>query len=191
MKERSIPFYSREVNAALEGRMSQFRRPIKPQPLWIGDPNVPFKTPDANPKGIIKCPYGKPGDRLWVRETWRKECCPDCVGGISVKVRYRADGEISAGKVAKWKSSIHMPREASRITLKIDEIKVERIQDISTDDIKVEGILQRFPKVNDQFTPDILKGQFIDLWSSINKKRGCGWKKNPWVWVVKFHQVEE
>jgi hypothetical protein len=148
----------------------------------------------------VRCPYGeKKGDRLWVRETWLDQIGDQSIGYYLYRAdlpwHWNAEDTEHGEEVAmnaedyKWKPSIHMPREASRILLEVDEIKIERIQDISTDDIKVEGIIQRFPKVNDQFTPDILKGQFFELWNSINSKRGFGWDKNPWVWVVKFKVI--
>jgi hypothetical protein len=211
------------VRAILEGRKTQTRRIMKPQPLWVADPSVPFKTADADPNGIIRCPYGQPEDRLWVRETWT-ECvdvdavfCPELMrykttypdrpymippndGGRNYVI-WRADGETEfcdadgfSGEFAdkeskgRWRPSIHMPRWASRITLEVTGVRVERLQDISEEDAIAEGIDMRSLcgcqdgcSQCDDRTP---QETYRDLWETIN---GPGsWAANPWVWVVEF-----
>jgi hypothetical protein len=128
----------------------------------------------------VHCPYGIPGDRLWVRETFAQgvEGCP---GGIS----YRADhadpkGDGPAHPV-KWRPSIFMPRAASRILLEITDVRVQRLQEISTRDIWAEGIAA---------SPDVDPvHEWRDLWDSLNAARGFGWAANPWVWAITFRRV--
>lgn len=116
-------------------------------------------------------PIWEPGDRLWVRETWGDTLSdpPEAV--------YRADGERIAGSAITWKPSIHMPRWASRITLEITEVRVERLQQLTGKDVATEG----FP-----FSSDL--DQFKLLWNDLNAARGFGWDANPWVWVVSFRR---
>lgn len=187
MKERPIIMGAESVRAILEGRKTQSRRAIKPQPKFIGAPNVPFKTDDANPKGIINCPYGKVGDRLWVRETVffetfhqqsDEELERDGFNpNIGVWV-YRADNHDYPTITANWTSPMFMPREASRITLEITDIRVERVQDITEEDAIAEGV-ESFNTV----------ASYSYLWDSLNAKRGYPWESNPWVWVVTFEVV--
>lgn len=221
MKERPILFKGDMVNAILDGRKTQTRRVIKPQPFA-----QPEKSDDEpiwevyagdELSGTIKCPYGQPGDRLWVRETWRQfdasdECdhldfpcgCPRTGDPV-----YRAthdDGE------SKWKPSIFMPRWASRITLEITDVRVERLQDISEEDAKAEGA-QHFPELPGKSAygmdcrwsmeqPNSVdqclssaKWAFSNYFCKINGKapKGCidqrPWDANPWVWVVEFRRL--
>jgi len=126
-------------------------------------------------------PYGQAGDRLWVRETWAVANYKGQSVGPYVadaeEVVYRADGFDLKGR---WRPSIHMPRIASRIDLLIKQVRVERLQQISTDDAVAEGIKE-------------LQGgatvEFMNLWDSINAKRGFGWATNPWVWVIEFDRI--
>ena len=114
------------------------------------------------------CPY-QVGDRLWVRETWKKKLdrYADVKGAFVYKANYDRTFED-----AKWKPSIHMPRWASRITLEITEVRVERLNQISADDVTKEGV--------DNLVT------FMLLWDRLNKKRGYEWKSNCWVWVITF-----
>ena len=182
MKERPILFNGDMVRAILAGQKTQTRRPV-----WFDD----------DPSGI--CPYGVPGDRLWVRETYARH--PQFA-----EVAYRADGEeFEDGDgftwCPKWTPSIHMPRALSRITLEITDSRVERVQDISEEEARAEGI-------------EALDGRFVSadlcdtarwygmsmedarciyahLWDTSYDARGLGWSVNPWVWVVTFKSVEE
>lgn len=210
MKE--LPFVCRDhdVRAILEGRKTMTRRIVKPKPLWVGDPYIPFKTPDANPKGIINCPFGQPGDRLWVRETWAQATDFDYPRNHFF---YRAT-YINGGPyddVKKWRPSIHMPRWASRITLEIVSIRVERLQEISEEDAIAEGIKTEIGIVDircyggdpveikgtryffdspkcDEYGYEDPVSAYAALWESIN---GPGsWDANPWVWVVEFKRIE-
>lgn len=126
-----------------------------------------------------RCPYGEPGDRLWVRETFAP-----CLGGPEANgnpTLYRADQRDGYGEL-RWKPSIFMPRWASRITLELDAVRVERLQEISESDAIEEGIQW------DEWSHDYV-GAYRELWDSLNAKRGLGWSRNPFVWVLSFHRI--
>lgn len=219
VKERPILFTAPMVRAFLEGRKTQTRRVVKPQPLWVADPSVPFKTQDADPKGIINCPYGQPGDRLWVRETWVLGRASRDDGNrdyharwtkprsdLKQPVLYRAN-ELFNDADHKWKPSIYMPRWASRITLEITGVRVERLQDISEADAMAEGCrcdeCKRCNGTGIEQSGDHkgsgcedcsgegkikCSSNYRTLFESIN---GAGsWAKNPWVWVIEFKAVK-
>jgi len=188
MKERPILFSAPMVRAILDGSKTQTRRIVKPQPngAWSTDPCVAMKngllhwamnTPSG--KVIIsdlKCPYGKPGDQLWVRETW----CPDF---DPYTFRYKADG---GEPLIRWRPSIHMPRWASRTQLEVLNVRVERLQDISQAGCIAEGVEYRPTGVVGW---DLDIGQrFADLWSKINGPES--WDANPWVWRIEFQKIE-
>ncbi|TXH46076.1 MAG: hypothetical protein E6Q97_30340 [Desulfurellales bacterium] len=203
MKETPILFSGPMVRAILEGRKTQTRRVIKPQPVpfgvssykgsrqgwkwkpdslnrrWNDDDKDPYNTDPIGRADLAlscECPYGQPGDRLWVRETWGP-----CAGGVC----YRASEEITVcPDGGKWKPSIFMPRWASRITLEITDVRVERIKSISADDAEKEGC--GFG-VNDETGGPVAR--FKTLWDSINSKRGFGWDANPWVWAISFKRA--
>lgn len=198
MNERPILFSGSMVEAILDGRKTQTRRVIHPQPdecIWFDVQPTPYRhvinpqQPNVVHKNIIKCPYGKVGDSLWVRETWTINS--NVRDGDSTAYYYRA----SCGRNnIKWRPSIFMPREASRITLEITDVRVERLQDISEKDALAEGVLDyevkpqtvRLPEHKAWRLPQV---EFQKLWDSINKKRDYGWNSNPWVWVIEFRQV--
>jgi hypothetical protein len=122
----------------------------------------------------IRCPYGYPGDRLWVRETW-KPCFDDKSG-----TQYRAD---ERGCTGPWRPSIFMQRKRSRITLEIAEVRVERVQDISPDDCVAEGVT-----VYGSTDSGDLRQAYAELWDSINGKT-YPWASNPWVWAIHFSRL--
>lgn len=148
------------------------------------------------------CPYGEVGDRLWVRETWRVSTCGRNYPSrrTTISVEYRAgvshhafqrqrewvvdDAESDAlvasacgkGRIDHWRPSIHMPRWASRITLEITDVRVERVQAISEEDARAEGFPSRSP--------------FAGEWDAIYAAKGLGWDANPWVWAISFRRVE-
>ena len=201
MKERPILFSSPMVRAILEGRKTQTRRTVKPQPVKLSGPNLDGLWSDTVLPVVryFACPYGVPGDRLWVRETW---CawdtteedieCDEVEGNVAslvergigrYHVTYRADPNRYANK---WRPSIFMPRWASRITLEIEAVRVERLQEISEDDALKEGVstMVRIGGVEFESTARL---EFGKLWESIN---GPGsWDANPWVWVIQFRRV--
>jgi hypothetical protein len=152
--------------------------------------------------GPIKCPYEK-GDRLWVRETWAVEPSQDDkrakppsnhVHGEELCF-YKATLE-SWQRRGKWRPSIHMPRWASRITLEVTDVRVERLQDISEEDANAEGVKVLQTRVVVPFSNPVERielnhrNYFATLWDDINYKRGFGWDKNPWVWVVEFKVIK-
>lgn len=195
MIERPILFNGEMVRAILDGRKTQTRRVMKPQPP-IGSDGVLFNPTSYDPDygfyfkphgGKYKCPYGIPGDRLWVRETWREGYTPT---KYSPGIIYQADKQKSLGMDEysdrhKWKPSIYLKREHSRILLEITNIRVERVQDISFGDCEREGIeCAGMPMVNGA------DREFKELWNSINEAKGFGWDQNPWVWVVEFRRIK-
>ena len=187
-KERPILFSGPMVRAILDGRKTQTRRVAKPLD--------------------ITCPYGSPGDRLWVRETWTPDHAafyphfPVCYRAGFGPEYERKNGHVWSSEQNawfpwKWRPSIHMPRWASRITLEITGVRVERLNDISEEDAIAEGIHQ-FAALslwgNDpKGTPAKLVGgnpqeAFALLWESINGEGS--WALNPWVWVIEFKRVD-
>ena len=137
------------------------------------------------------CPYGQSGDRLWVREAWAHthdsvEACraefEDALGPGMNGPFYRATDE--APYTLRWRPSIHMPRWASRITLEVTGVRVERVQDITQEDCLAEGIAQWEEGYELTAQEVFRKG-----WNALNMKRGFGWDTNPWVWVVSFRRL--
>jgi hypothetical protein len=196
MKERPILFSTPMVQAILAGNKTMTRRVIKPQPTLVsgdalGQPYIYF---NGNPNPV-KCPCGVPGDRLWVRETWR---CIDYYGETatiyfpSTNEQFLLSGitktevNLLIGSIGKTMPSIFMPRWASRITLEITNIRVERVQQITHEDAISEGA--RFMPAADLRVERLTVPQivFAGYWDSIHAKRGYGWDVNPWVWVIEF-----
>jgi hypothetical protein len=148
------------------------------------------------------CPYGQPGDRLWVRETFTDlrgtgiEHRPDPEGPLQ---RYAYAADCPPGSYAdearkdygiKWKPSIHMPRAACRILLETTDVRVERLQAISRADIRTEGLQCPAELASDDVSPnyrDWYPAAWRELWESINGPDS--WNANPWVWVVEFKRV--
>lgn len=164
-KDKPIIFNTEMVKAILDDRKTQTRRIIKLQP----------------PNHVGTCPYSI-GKKLWVRETWNDDWCDNVI--------YRADGgsAITAGykKEPKWKPSIFMPKNYARIWLEVTAIGIERLQDITEQDAMEEGD----PNQGLIASENTHVEWFNQLWDSINKKRGYGWGKNPWVWVIKFKKIK-
>lgn len=199
MKERPILFSAPMVRAILDGRKTQTRRVLKPQPNMepFGDHNGALlcwkNMIMSNSRDLIiaECPYGQPGDRLWVREN---------LEASQHGLHYAADNtpvihELADALNEKYASdyyivecrtipSIHMPRWASRITLEIVSVRVERLNKISGMDARREGISIPAHLPEDGADLDYCRREFPKLWESIN---GDGsWNQNPWVWVVEF-----
>lgn len=201
MKERPILFSAPMIRALLDGRKTMTRRVVKPQPDEMFNPSSQV----ALESWTIGCPYGRPGDRLWVRETWFP--CPVgkfCPNPTPIPkslpegwtVLFAADGD-SVSSPLRWKPSIFMPRWASRITLELTSVRVERVQDISEDDAKAEGVIEQFRTVvlrpdggPDYHIPNSYRGGFANLWDSLNAKRGFRWETNPWVWAISFKVIK-
>jgi len=135
----------------------------------------------------IRCSYGKPGDRLWVRETWREDSPDDPEGAL-----YRATETRTMPPGFKWKPSIFMPRWACRLELEITGVRVERLQDISEADAIAEGVVAPYitppPGQMTPYKAGSFRQAYAQLWNQIN---GAGaWDANPWVWVVEFKRVK-
>lgn len=188
LTERPILFSGEMIRAILDERKNQTRRVVKPQPsrdVLNGAPGF-WKEPSYYTH-VWKCPYGRPGSVLWVRETW----LPRAEGKAFL---YRADFDPvnAAGTGAMyggWKPSIHMLRRASRITLEITGVRVQRLQDIKADDAIAEGWprgQELYPNIN---TASKALDWYRKLWDSINAKRGFGWHVNPFVWAITFKRV--
>ena len=211
MSEHPLMLNGDMVRAVLAGSKTQFRVPVKPNPEhW----HTPIICEEYNPIRLVrgeevpgpavfgfasedegwKCPFGKPGDTLWVRETWRP-CQPSEGKGSSIQ--YRAGGEYErktdfpdvfrtkgSDRPDKWRPSIHMPRWASRILLTVTDVRVERIQDISEQDCCDEGC-------GSPITRDCKRPKFMALWDTIYGKQkpdkpDLSWAANPWVWAITF-----
>ena len=241
MKESPILFSAPMVRALLAGTKTQTRRIFKPDRMtW--DANGRYTTyamrggelsttgsgPFKPSSWLHYCPYGQPGDRLWVRETWqvaretldyetggeynvfewtdelgdpRLHLNGDARFGMKAGLFYVADGEhknpsvfynltgidnktILRPREITWRPSIHMPRWASRISLGITSVRVERLQDISEADAIAEGVRNSLHLPGGRFARE----NFAHLWWTIN---GDGsWESNPWVWVIEFKRVE-
>ena len=196
MKEYGWPAYEHEVQAILARRQTQFRRVVKPQPTGVPLSGIhcDWLEHDIPQYGICGenrvwvSPYGGPGDRLWVRETWAEVELDDVQGDVIFYKATDAAREISPGiTLGKWRPSVHMPRWASRITLEVTAVRVERIQRINLDqhdEVLKEGWPwgREWPNRNPVH-------DFAELWDSINAKRGFGFDTNPWVWVVEFKRI--
>ncbi len=217
MTELPILFSAPMVRALLAGTKTQTRRALKSQPpedhsRLVCGPYSPTvidrhgeEQPGAEVFGVttddgdwgLRCPYGGPGDRLWVRETWAtRQGCEAGSDKAKHYTMYRASGGDPADPMnwhdygGKWRSPIFMPRWASRLTIEVVGVRVERVQDISETDAIAEGVTKIDPaawvgtKGNFYSDPRLA---YRDLYESIN---GAGsWDKNPYVWVVEFRRI--
>lgn len=224
--ERPILFSTEMIKAILreENPKTVTRRVITPQPIldklgWAWFPgNSPFakvQTDSKSEKAIaIKLrpyyPYGKPGDRLWVKETWQAYNLSGESYSSLVKEK-KAQAELYNWAVVSkatnpedkplgdpWIPSIFMPRWASAITLEITDVRVERIQEITPYQAEAEGIQVSHYYCDEGVPPDFIPthrcdpiGKFRELWDSINAKRGYGWDVNPWVRAIEFKRVTD
>lgn len=204
VKERPILMRGEMVRAILDGRKTQTRRPIKNPanmpnyfPLEHADGTVGafFSSHDKIEPGIevckMWCRYGKPGDRLWVRENIIFNSVYDCY-------RFSADGatctDATDARLKELKrncsrpavNSIHMPRWACRLELEITGVRVERLQSISEADAQAEGVI---PKAIDVQPGHAYRECFRELWNTIHAKDGYDWNANPWLWVIEFERL--
>lgn len=192
------------VRAILAGNKTQTRRVVKPRK----DRDFGCELATCEIAGEVNggdcrlCPYGHPGDRLWVRETWLPDPPIDGWGGdVSWQDERRIDGvpahyrkpehcifAASWGDPGlRWRPSIHMPRWASRILLEVTSVRVERLQDISEEDAIAEGTAYLGRAYQGARTPSDNRDHFCALWESINGAES--WEQNPWVWCVGFKRV--
>jgi len=197
MTERPILFSGEMVRAILAGTKTQTRRPVKPQPdvyqgyeaTGDGDPGWCLEWPKMPEDGLFPgpagpafalanyCPFGAPGDRLWVRETFKdhSEIAPE-----ERPVLYRADDPQPQD--ITWQPSIHMPRWASRLTLEVTGVRVERLQEISEEDARAEGC-----GIDTEFCKSPPRVDFASTWERLYGLQS--WIDNPWVWVVEFRRA--
>lgn len=212
MRERPILFTGPMVRAILAGNKTQTRRVAKPvrHPGWgnLYDPGVLAREPQYTID--LACPYGQPGDRLWVRESTHRRPMLNLLTGEPLADKYDGGAYTADGAdvltpegfdLAWWYSrkscpSIHMPRAACRLVLEITGVRVERLNAISEEDARAEGC--PFTWDGNQYEPpppevDSWQGygraSFSLLWSQINGPDS--WAANPWVWVVEFRRIEE
>jgi len=205
--------HARSINGILEGRKTQTRRIVKPsvKGCTVGsytngnplDNEVVNVQEDGDPWTDIKCPYGQPGDRLWVRETWAMNDVEYGWGSIPKtrppgfgEITYRADGEWKDqfeeldGDIPPWRPSIFMPRWASRLTLKITGIRVERVQDISDVDCEAEGCRPSTEGDGHDWlrTENGWHRTFRQLWDDTNG--AAAWDRNEWCWCIAFKRIQ-
>lgn len=197
MAIKPILFNTEMVRAIMDGRKSCTRRMVKPQPDEKHTYPLGFVTDSTEKKEVGYFGFGineygasiqyakpqyQPGDILYVRETW----------GYPISLNSDKQYVFRADKIAEsgfkndshiWHPSIHMPKEAARIWLKVTDVRVERLQDMTDDDAKAEGCFD--------YTSTALG--FPDVWDSTIKKSDLGhygWDANPWVWVIEFERCE-
>lgn len=205
VKERPILFNGEMVRAILDGCKTVTRRPVKGIALeWLRPNGFTPEFTASQQNGL--CPYGHPGERIWVRETWAADAQLDSIAPRDLSpgepIRYHADGQVRQQgcamiSVGKSRPNIFMPRWACRILLEVTEVRVERLQDISDDQIIAEGIdLDALAESQDRYDMVLagsgadgratLRTAYRDLWSST----GGDWSANPWVWVIEFKQID-
>lgn len=181
-----ILFNMEMVRAILDGRKSCTRRIIKPQPQgYFEVSEEPLYIYDTDGKqGKITPPY-QPGDILYVRETWKK--APN--GYYYYEDWQRGD----IADLTKWKPSIHIPKEAARIWLKVTDVRVERLQEVSAESALAEGA-DKYIHTNGGLDENMTITSFIGIWNSTIKKSDLdsyGWSANPWVWFIEFERCEK
>ena len=195
MKERPILFSTEMVLAILDGTKTQTRRVVRYQTKegehgWFPT-GTGFEYKVGGSARPVN-PYGNIGDILWVRETW----CKSKREWYWYKATERSElKDIIKEAGFKWKPSIHMPKEACRLRLKITGVRVERIQDISQEDAMAEGVYTSPHRCPGWKNPlysfrDCFICTYRLLWNKINGLRGFSWDKNPWVWVIEFEIIK-
>ena len=188
MAEKPILFNDEMIRAILDGRKTQTRRPMRQQPAGGVRFSMFTESGLEDGHGREVSSAFQPGDILLVRETWKPTRCgfDDSVS----YVRYRADDtrleirhDIQGYITDHWRPSIHMPRWASRITLEVTDVVIQRIQEIRTSDIIAEGVIE-----DDRYlgSANRFRHPFATMWDAIYAKRGFGWDENPWVEAVTF-----
>ncbi|NMD79597.1 hypothetical protein HG597_10790 [Klebsiella sp. DNRA6] len=204
MIERGMIFNGEMVRAILDGRKTQTRRPVK---FPVHDKNLGCELAGNELAGelsagnYLNSPFGKPGDRIWVRETFRVHSRATDVATLVYKASVRNSWTEQTHRVPvsvcnkpatpeKWTPSLHMPRWASRILLEITCVRVERLNAISEENAASEGVAQFRGGFWKHYQPGwtqhqlSARGSFVTLWKSIYDEES--WQSNPWVWVIEF-----
>lgn len=209
-------FAGNMVEALLKDKKKQTRRALKEQPVkkgenwWLGGVNWDVKYGKVIPApgySLSEKAGIKPGDIIWVRETWfstRFDCKEQLLQGNTDHIKYKADRDYDPVKDCvgrNWKPSLHMPKEACRIFLKVTSVHAERLQDIPEDDAIDEGVIRDVNMpinfINRWFYRDYTgetsccgdaRSSFMTLWKKMFGAES--WKANPWVWVIKFERIE-
>ena len=227
MAEKPILFNTEMVKAILDGRKTQTRRVIKPQPpcdlkmmtegVHAGEWHLYNDSPMLHPQ--INSPWGawylspyRPDDILWVRETWKQATTGTAGPGLIDLILYRADEPQDATAMMvedRWHPSIHMPRKAARIFLRVKNVRAERLQDITEADAEAEGTDLEAWYDYDEWQHSVGDGLASDdcpvvfetkrgffgrrVWDktmqSVEQYMNFGWDANPWVWVIEFERV--
>ena len=207
MKEHPIIFSGAMIRAILEGRKTQTRRVIKPQPInlepdWWVWKGQGMGRDSLNPTLFNSCPYGKPGDLLVLKSQWATEKQYDNRPPSKLPPKAQIwtlwDGDLKPEWCGRTRSARFIPKRLYPHFPKaeITDVRVERVQEISEEDARAEGIIdggclncgEHEPCGCNDPQPDA-RDAFIYLWNSINEKRGYGWIMNPWVWVLSFGKV--
>jgi uncharacterized protein YhfF len=207
-KEKPIFFNTKMIQAILDGRKIMTRRTVKNIPegthrveqigesLFEAHWGIHGNSMFLDGATEIKCPY-QPGDILWVRETWASYCdeCESnqgegykdatCAYGDCNRYAYKADDDGCPG--GKWRPSIHMPKEAARIFLRVKTVRVERLQDITEEQAVKEGAKAYGPNNCSGTSARIA---FAEIWDRTTRDNSYEWRKNPWVWVIEFEREE-
>ena len=197
MAIKPMLFNTEMVRAILDGRKTCTRRLVRflpgENPQWTGYIRDGLMLYNGrNEPCIIKVPY-QPGDTLYVRETWCGLPVNEAghMRGHTIYY-YKADGELRPkGWRGTWHLSIHMPKEAARIWLKVTDVRVERLQEITSEQICREGVEVEYPHV---LNGEEKRYAFSRLWDSTIKKSDLdryGWNASPWVWVIEFERCEK
>lgn len=193
MSTKPILFSTPMVQAILDGRKTMTRRVIKPQPMIManGKPLNGYNDSMIKAAGEFLTPKYQPGDILWVRETWcniSDWTCVDPSVGLPDGFIYKADWHARL-EHPRWRPSIHMPRAAARLFLRVTDVRVERVQDMPLFDVWDEGTPQMPGNLHSDGA--VNQWDFRYLWDALNAKRGFGWDVNPWVWAITFEQTAE
>lgn len=189
-RSRPVIFSAPMVRAILDGRKTQTRQIVKRYEEFgclTGD--CPHQHRNECAASLTaSCPYGAPGDRLWVRENWRPlmDHLSECTGPKDI--RYAASVSEAEWAISKWRPSIHMPRWASRITLRITDVRVERLQAISAADAIAEACAPASAHSLDCDSKSPVV-EFRGVWERINGV--ASWVANPWVWAIQFERVSQ
>lgn len=221
MKETGLMFKAPLVRAILSGQKTQTRRPVampRKRDSFVmldhGKGFWPYQSDDGESELCsdgcehpYSSPFGMPGDRLYVRETWQHANFPLGAYQDGTPVFFRADylddphgpdGEKSPeGKYRHWSPAIHMPKAAARIWLEINGVRVERLQSISKEDVASEGVVIERPRSFAMYgcsaheRGDMLKRAALDQFKVLWESTGGDWAANPWVWVIDFKRIEK